>query len=161
MRSKLKKDMVVSIVSGKEKGKLGVVRTTPFSANNVQVIIWEGMYYADTFIFNENELEVYENPDKLIRPLAIGDSMVILEKPRIFFNARTLKYKGQTLLIDDIHCYSGGDKPTHYTNKHPSNYADFEIEVDFSVEVVDVAATNRLLIRKYGIPLKRDSLPQI
>lgn len=151
---KLENGMVVELISGEHKGKLGVVHGNITTSPTVTVCVWQGMVYADLIVFHEDELILYQNPHKFIRSLAVGDEMVILEQLRISYNAKSRRKEGETLLIDEL-----GETYDHIRTFY--GHTENDIRYQYVEENIDIPATNRLLVRKYGRPLKKNALPVI
>lgn len=155
MEIDFKTGVVVVPLTGPQKGEVGMVNCPPAHGDTkIEVVFWKGYPTAVVLEFDPDNLILYQNPDKLIRSLSVGDEMVILEELRLLYNSAELSKRGQTIKIEIIEKSKFNDI-MYYSFRE--NHTDFS----FILENIDIPATNRLLTRKYGLPNRKNKLPNI
>lgn len=155
MEIDFKTGVVVVPLTGPQKGEVGMVNCTPeHDDDEIEVAFWNDYPTVVVLEFDPDNLILYQNPDKLIRSLSIGDEMVILEEPRLLYNLAEFSKRGQTIKIENIEKSKFNDI-VYYS--FIENHTDF----NFILENIDIPATNRLLTRKYGLQIRNYSLPVI
>lgn len=158
MERLFRKGDIVVPVRGEDKGKIGMITqfNSEIQTSSVQVTFWEQpvRISVDTqrsLYHSTSEIAHYQNPHRLIRPLAVGDSVVIAQEMVVFFTYYNTLHKGKVMEIQFIRDLTLGVPITTYQMAG----------LTWVIENIDIPATNRLLMRKYGLPNRKNTFPMI
>lgn len=158
MEHLFRKGDIVVPVRGEDKGKIGMITqfNSEIQTSSVEVTFWEqtariSVNTKRSLYHSTSEIAHYQNPHRLIRPLAVGDSIVIAPEMVVFFTYYNTLHKGKVMEVQLIGESTFGVPMTTYQIGGLS----------WLIENIDIPATNRLLMRKYGLPNRKNKLPNI
>lgn len=141
---------IVVINEGEHKGKIGRLMSSTSDDKFHEVRFYElhnGRRHISVTtsdgLFTSRSFSTYVNANALIRPIAVGDSIVIQEKLFVYFDRQSLPYQGKTLTL--VTMENNWGKIVYIT------HSSFWI-----LENIDIPKTNKLLIKKYYSTEKKE-----
>lgn len=149
----IKKKEMVRIKEGLDKGRLGVATEDAFASAFLTMIcrvqLWDDSIRGDTSykVFELDSLEVVNMDDQLIRPLAPGDSFLVMDKLMVSFNDRMNAYQGSWLTVQEKLPREGRQTTYIASEVHAWQWGAYHM---------DIAATNDYLRRK-SLPERKET----
>lgn len=144
---------IVVINEGKDEGKIGRLMGSTADEKLHDIRFYElyngvpgrthSSVYTSSALFPTSSFSTYVNPNVLIRPIAVGDSIVIREKLFVYFDRQSLPYQGKALTVVGMEDKWG--KIVYNT------HSAFWI-----LENIDISKTNKLLMEKYHLSARKE-----